>query len=274
MSEIIIDTSRCTGCGICTRVCPYLIIGMNESTEKALVNPVFSPFCSHCGHCSAICPEAAITVTYPDAGPVPQIAGESMPTPEALSQLILMRRSIRSYSGNAVRKETLEQIFDIVRYAPTGMNGQSVHWLVMQDPDEVRALVSRIIGWAEDTLKKQPDHMLAPLFPMVIEAYKQGDDRICHGAPCLVIAHGHQANPVGFIDSIIALTHLDLTAPVFGLGTCWAGIVQIALDSSPDLMASLGLPEGHKSHYAMMIGYPNLRYARIPSRNTAKIIWK
>jgi len=39
-------------------------------------------------------------------------------------------------------------------------------------------------------------------------------DPICRGAPHLVIAHGRKDNPAGFTDAVIALTHLDLAAPV------------------------------------------------------------
>ncbi|PKL60394.1 MAG: nitroreductase [Methanomicrobiales archaeon HGW-Methanomicrobiales-4] len=272
MTEIIIDASQCSGCGTCIQACPYCILELKE--DIASVNPDAAPYCSHCGHCSAICPEEAITVTYPGAGPVTDLSEESLPTIGQLSKLIMSRRSVREYKKKKVPKDVFEEIFDIIRYAPTGMNGQSVHWLILQKPEEVRALVGRVIDWARIVVKEQPDHPLAPILPMFIGAWDQGTDRICHGAPHLVFAYSHKDNPVGYVDAVIAMTHLDLTAPVFELGTCWAGIVQIALDSSPELMQSIGLPADHKSHYAMMIGYPRHEFKNIPARNTANVLWK
>jgi len=190
-----------------------------------------------------------------------------------MARLIMSRRSIRAYQEKNVPKEVFEQIFDTIRYAPTGMNGQSVNWLVMEQKD-VQALVACVIDWARIVVSKQPTHPLAPVLPVLIGAWEQGDDKISHKAPYLVFAHSHKDNPMGFIDSIIALTHLDLTAPVFELGTCWAGIVQIALDSSPELMQSIGLPKDHVSHYAMMVGYPKYRFNGIPQRNKVKVSWK
>jgi nitroreductase len=32
-------------------------------------------------------------------------------------------------------------------------------------------------------------------------------------------------NPAASTDAIIALTHVDVAAPSFGIGTCWAGFV-------------------------------------------------
>lgn len=274
MTDIVIDSSRCSGCGLCTRACPYSILDMKEEDGVASVNPIAVSYCSRCGHCCAICPEAAITITYPGAGPVADLSGETLPTIGQLSRLMMARRSVRDYKPELVPKEVFLQIFDIIRYAPTGMNGQSVSWLVMQDPEEVRAFIGRVIEWARKVVKEQPAHPLSPVLPMIISEWDQGTDRVCHGAPHLVFTHSHKDNPVGFIDSVIAMTHLDLAAPVFGLGTCWAGIAHIALDSSPGLMQSIGLPAGHKTHYAMMIGYPRYQFRSIPPRNAANVTWK
>ena len=63
----------------------------------------------------------------------------------------------------------------------------------------------------------------------------------------------------------IALTYLELAALPFGLGTCWAGFVQMAV-MSPSIQEFLNLPEGHQSFGAMMIGYPEFEYHRIPLR--------
>lgn len=274
MTEIIIDNDQCSGCGLCVWSCPYVILELKDDADIASVKPELVSSCSHCGHCSAICPDGAISVTYPEAGPIPDFYDESLPSTGQISKLFTSRRSIRDYKKEKIPKEIFEQIIDIVRYAPTGMNGQSVNWLIIQDPEDVKVFAGKVIEWARIIMKEQPSHFLAPILPMFVGAWDQGVDKICHGAPHFVIAYGHKDNPVGFIDSVIALTHLDLAAPVFGLGTCWAGIAQIALDASPELMLSIGIPEDHKSHYAMMIGYPTYQFTSIPSRNAAHVLWK
>lgn len=246
---------------------------MHKDAELAAVKSELVPYCSRCGHCEAVCPENAVTIRYDGAGAVADLRSESLPTIGQISKLIEMRRSIRNYKDKIVPDETFEQIFDIIRYAPTGMNGQSVQWLVIRNPDRIKTLVEHVIYWARTVVKTRPGHPLAPILPIMIAGWENGEDHICHGASHLVIAYGHKDNPVGFIDAIIALTHLDLIAPVFGLGTCWGGIVQIALDESPELLKTLCLPPDNKSFYTMMIGYPKIRYNHIPKRNKANITW-
>jgi nitroreductase/NAD-dependent dihydropyrimidine dehydrogenase PreA subunit len=273
MDPIIVDKTLCSGCGICSILCPSRIPVPDEKTKIPAVNPVAAPYCIRCGHCEAACPEGAVTVTYPGAGPGSEIPDQPVTTGQ-LRQLMLMRRSVRDYHERRVPPEILEEIFAIIRYAPTGGNGQSVHWLVIGDPEEVRRLSGLVIDWMRDLVKHQPDHPLAAIAPVLIGAWESGRDPICRGAPHLVIAHGRKDNPAGFTDAVIALTHLDLAAPVFGLGTCWAGFMQIALDASPDLMKELDLPDDHKSHYVMMLGYPKYRFQRPPKRDTAKVTWR
>lgn len=274
MTNISIDTKTCTGCKTCIEVCQYFILKTDETTEKTIVDSLRAPSCCHCGHCGAVCPKGAITLNYSGAGQEPGYSEENSLTPIQIGQHMMKRRSIRSFSEERVPEETLRQILEIVRYAPTGMNGQPVHWTIMRDPAGIHRIAETIVEWAGDVVKTQPGHPLMPILPMIIDAWNQGADPVCHNAPGLAIAHGFEENPHVFIDSIIAMTHLDLIAPSFGLGTCWAGFVQIAADASPEVARALCLPEGHTSHCAMLIGYPKYRFQRIPKRDALKVTWR
>ena len=72
----------------------------------------------------------------------------------------------------------------------------------------------------------------------------------------------------------LALSYLELAAPTFGLGTCWAGILQGALKSRTEIRSALGLCEDMPHYYAMMIGYPKTKYYRLPERLPPRIEWK
>ena len=51
---MIVNTEKCTSCGICARDCPLGAIRMRKR------KPVFNDQCSLCGACAKFCPEEAI----------------------------------------------------------------------------------------------------------------------------------------------------------------------------------------------------------------------
>ena len=55
----IIDEKKCTGCGTCVKVCPSLVLKMENG--KAFVDKPY--YCLRCGHCGSVCPEGAISET-------------------------------------------------------------------------------------------------------------------------------------------------------------------------------------------------------------------
>jgi nitroreductase len=154
------------------------------------------------------------------------------------------------------------------------MNGQPVHWLVVHDPAEVRRLAGLAIEWMRETAASGADHPLAGLFRVLVQTWDAGVDPICRGAPHLVVAHAVAGNPSAYTDSIIALAWLEVAAPSFGLGTCWAGLFQIAASASPALAEALALPEGHAPQYAMALGYPAYRFPRVPGREPVRVTWR
>ena len=110
--------------------------------------------------------------------------------------------------------------------------------------------------------------------PRFVEAWETGTDLISRGAPGLVIAHAPKDYTLAQTDSAIALTFLDLAAPSFGLGSCWAGFFMMAASHWPPLQQALELPEGHACFGAMMLGYPKYEYHRLPLRKEADITWR
>jgi heterodisulfide reductase subunit A len=53
----IIDQERCSGCGLCIKVCPYHAIKMENDVAK-----VDTILCRGCGICASICPSSAATL--------------------------------------------------------------------------------------------------------------------------------------------------------------------------------------------------------------------
>lgn len=66
----VVDEDKCSGCAVCTRVCPYEAIERISVGERTLAH-VDSDKCMHCGICAASCPSGAITLATMDDREVP-----------------------------------------------------------------------------------------------------------------------------------------------------------------------------------------------------------
>ena len=262
------DQDSCSKCGKCALNCPVGIIQMNEFPEM----PEES-FCIQCGHCEAICAEGAIRMINSSKGNVSYL-GQGIISPEQIGFQMKFRRSIRHYQDKPVEKETLKELFDIVRYAPSAVNGQPVEWNVFNDHNQVKEIAGAAVSWMKHMVEKGFLLNGEMTFDSMVEAWDNGMDPILRNAPCLVVAHAHEDNMMAHTDGIIALTHLDLVLPSFGLGGCWAGLLNIAYNQHPPLKEILGIPPENTMIYPFMLGYPKYQYHGIPGRNKAKITWK
>jgi nitroreductase len=189
-------------------------------------------------------------------------------SPGQVEQLIKGRRSIRNFRPEPLEPDVITELLDMVRYAPTGMNSQTVSWKVILDEQEVQFLSLAVIEWLRTVGDDFPYSVRG-----MLKAWEMGRDPILRKAPALIVAHGAVDDPMVSTSATIALATLDLAALAFGLGTCWAGFLCQAALSSPGVATALALPPGHRMCGGLMIGYPEFEYTRIPTRNPARVIW-
>ncbi|MBI1919634.1 MAG: nitroreductase family protein [Geobacter sp.] len=273
MPQIFINEQNCTRCGICVSLCPYRIVVLPDGGLPCHVQGA-SERCIACGHCEAACPSGAIVVNDARLVPMPYASGVAEIEPARLGAYLRMRRSIRRYREEPVERTTIEQLMDIVRFAPTGRNRQDVHWFIIQDTRELRRLTEMAIDWMRES--SAAGSSLAARFNVqgMVRAWEEGRDPLCQHAPHLVIACAREDNPVAGTNAVIALAHLDIIAPAFGLGACWGGIFIFAVQGCEPLRAALGLPPEHVPIHCMMLGYPAIHYQRAPKRNPSDIVWR
>jgi nitroreductase len=105
----------------------------------------------------------------------------------------------------------------------------------------------------------------------VVARWATGYDGILRTAQTLIVPSAPKESANGLVDLSIALAYLELAALPLGVGTCWAGLLRAAMLATPDLVESMGLPEGHAWFYPMMIGYPKFKYHRLPERKAPVI---
>ncbi len=259
---------------ICTDLCPTQIIRKNIETGFPYIANQLEAVCIRCGHCEAACPENAVTVDHPSLNNVPKISPEADITPEQLAAYCLKRRSIRKFRPQPVDRRMLEDLFDIVRYAPSGINRQPVKWIVVHDTAKVRQLANAVMSWMDEADREKSPLASRMNFGYLLQSWRKGNDPICRNAPHLAVAGIKRGDRMGESDAVIALSHLELAAPAFGLGACWAGYFKLAASASLLVKDLLDLPADQEVSGAMMLGYPATQYFRIPKRNASAITWK
>jgi nitroreductase/NAD-dependent dihydropyrimidine dehydrogenase PreA subunit len=272
MKMITIDEERCKKDGLCAAECPAVIIRLKEDGFPEMVAGG-EELCLLCGHCVAVCPEGALSHQHCTREECPPIDPKLALTERQAMQFLRTRRSVRRYQDKPVEREKIQRLIEIARYAPTGSNSQLVEWLVVDDKSKIKDLAGLTIDYFRRLLQEEPQAASYASLPRAIAAWEAGYDAVLRNAPALVVASAPQEAFNGMIDVALALCYLDLMAPVFGLGTCWAGMLQRALRLAPPVKEALGVPARHPHHYPMMLGYPKVKYYRLPERKHPRITY-
>ena len=113
--------------------------------------------------------------------------------------LILDRRTCRSFSDQPLDRPTLAAIVEAGRYAPSSMNRQSCHFYVITDGEFLARLTN--------TVSRR------------LEAFA---NRNClYGAPALVLVTNRKDNPCALQDAACAMENMMLAACAMEVGSCW-----------------------------------------------------
>jgi ferredoxin len=260
---LIIDETKCKKDGICARECPMVIIKLRDGNGFPEMVPGGESICNNCGHCVAICPNGALSHANVPIEKSPLIEKELEVSEEQVVQFLRSRRSVRLFKKQPVEKEKIQRLIDIARYAPSGGNLQPVEWMVFTDAERIKEIAALTVEWMRKLMAKAPQSA-PPYFSLIIGAWDIGYNSVTWSAPVLIVASAPKEATTGMVDVSLAL----------GLGTCWAGVVEGALQGSAAVRESVGIPDGHPYHYPMMVGYPKPKYTRLPERKAPKISWK
>jgi nitroreductase len=145
-------------------------------------------------------------------------------------KLLHQRFSVRSYKQEAVEHEKLFQVLEAGRMAPSAVNYQPWHFIVIDDPEMLNNIYHCYKGeWIQE----------APLIIVACSDHTQSWKRRIDGKDS------------ADIDVSIAADHMTLMAAELGLGTCWV------CNFDPNRCSQfLKLPRNIEPVALLPLGYP------------------
>lgn len=279
-----INQETCKSCGLCAKACAAKIIREVDGEYRIMPLPDWG--CFQCGLCMAVCPTRSITVPgldYDDMGTIPR--GEVKFDP--FYDMLLSRRSVRSYKKKAVSKDVVVSIMDAAATAPMGVPPSDVEVLVFDGREEIEGLLDDVAKGYKRLLfaMKNPIirnilrllhggamyHLLTnhvvPAARVILDWRERGRDCLTYGAPVVMLFHGDRLGESIVEDSWIAATYASISAHFLGLGTCFIGMIPPIIDRDPKLKRKLGIDKKNRVVACMILGYSDIKFVRtIPRR--------
>lgn len=167
---------------------------------------------------------------------------------------IKSRRSTRQYRPAPVEREKLEAVLEAGRYAPSGGNSQSTHFIVVQNP-EVLAKLAEVVQ-AEFAKMEVTEGMYRSIASSITRS-KAGGYVFHYNAPVLIITANQKDYGNNLADCACALENMMLEANALDLGSCWINQLKW-LNENPAVLALLseiGLEEDERVYGALALGY-------------------
>ena len=184
---------------------------------------------------------------------------------------ILTRRSTRKYLNKPVSKELLEKIIETGRYAPSGGNSQSNHFIVIQN----KQIIDRLVKMVEKAFSKMEitENMYRSL-QNSINLSKKGGYVFSYNAPVLIIVANKKDYGNNQADCALALENMMLEANDLDLGSCYINQLKWLNEDQKILsyLQSLGMNEDERVYGSLIVGYPDTNDGK-PLRKGNEVTW-
>ena len=143
----------------------------------------------------------------------------------SLLDLILTRRSIRKYEDKDVPEEILQQILESGRQAPSAVNRQPIHFIIVNDGDILKEICDNLVT------------------------------RFVKRAPLAIVGCANTKSLLtgkwAVVDATISMQNMVIAALTFGIGSCWIGACK-----EKKVKELLKIPDKWKVVALLTFGYP------------------
>lgn len=170
---------------------------------------------------------------------------------------ISKRRSIRKYEKDQISDEKLSLIIEAGRFAPSGGNNQTNHFIVIQNREVLQELKNMVekefakMEIKENTYKSIKNSILAS---------KKGGYNFIYNAPTLIVAANQKGYGNSIADCSVALENMMLAATSLDIGSCWINQLHWLDDNKyvRSYMMKLGLYENETICGGLALGYSQM----------------
>ena len=270
---VIVDKSKCVGCGLCVKICHEGCITLDEGTVA-----IHHELCSTCTQCIAICPQQALSW---DQVPPTAFDPASLPSPTQMAELLKERRSIRFFKADRLDRALIEEIVGYGIDAPT--NNYALRAIVVDDPALIQELDQVLVAFVKriyrlvfksafvfNFLRK-----FTPADPKdkvkMEETLERG--HAFHHPPAVVSIVGDRRIALTSESAQYALYNMVLYAQSRGIGSCRGGASQIFLDRSRTVRERLGLQKHEHIMGGLGLGYPAVSFRNKVEGKRIPIQW-
>lgn len=160
---------------------------------------------------------------------------------DAVTELMMSRRSIRNYKDSLINRETLDEILKCGVNAPNGKNLQAY---------EIRILSPALIDSITSAVVKDN--------PQIGE--REGFKNIFVDAPCVLCIAYDTTYDMSQVDCGLLGENIILSAWSKGIGSCCLGSSARWIKDSPSAktyLDKMGFSEGYELLYCIALGYPD-----------------
>ena len=160
------------------------------------------------------------------------------------------------FKAMSVPKDVLSQIVEAGRFAPSGGNCQTTHFIVVKNT-EVLAKLKELVQQEFSKMEVTPG--MYKSIVNSINAAKRGNYAFHYDAPVLIITANQKEYGNNIADCSCALENMMLMANALDIGSCWINQLKW-LNENPvvlEYMNQLGMQENERVYGALAVGYPD-----------------
>ena len=175
-------------------------------------------------------------------------------------EVIKNRRSIRKFQDKPIDAKLIKKIIGAGVFAPSSHNSQPWRVIVITNKNEIKECSGILKKWFRGLIKFGS---FTALFNRKIRGeiesakkrVESKDDLFFYNAPVLALIHSKKSK-FHIKDCACAAQNMLLAARSIGIGSCWVGFADLALNKDKRFLEKMEIPKGNEIVASLIFGYP------------------